>query len=135
MSQKTRANRSTKVDEAKRDTPSKHNARDEVNQDDSEPTLRDIMSELNFMKKDIRHLTTNSDNHSSTINKHFERISYMENLLQEKDKRIEQLQDRIEDLEQYTRKEDVIVTGLTIKKVVCGYDQGRNHGTGSDRRE
>ncbi|KAI9535998.1 hypothetical protein NQZ68_038405 [Dissostichus eleginoides] len=51
----------------------------------------------------------------------------------EKDKRLEYLESRVEDLEQYTRINDVIITGLKVRP--RSYAQAVNTDTGGEPRE
>lgn len=73
---------------------------------DLQVTLERVCKELSEMKESQamfeRNLTSKIDN--------------LETLLVAKDKKIQELEYRIDDLEQYTRKDDVIVTGLPIQR-------------------
>lgn len=76
----------------------------------------EIMDTLNGITKELKDLKSQGEKDGCNISELLERMNRMEKLLQEKDKKIEALERRIDDLEQYSRKEDVIVSGLTIKK-------------------
>jgi len=51
-----------------------------------------------------------------TLDEIVREIKELKDMLKEKDERIKVLERRVEDLEQYTRREDVIITGLTIDR-------------------
>jgi galactitol-specific phosphotransferase system IIB component len=99
---------------------------DKPNDEECQYTNADLMEMLQNMAKDIGILQAQRDRDCANFDRLFERMYRMEKLLQEKDKKIEELETRIDNFEQYTRKEDIIITGLKIKKTYADKTKERN---------
>ena len=50
----------------------------------------------------------------------------MERVISEKDQGIQELETEVEELEQYTRREDIIITGMKIQQSYAGALEGEN---------
>ena len=61
-------------------------------------------------------MTTNTD----TLNKLFRKVDDLEKTIAAKDQKIKELEERIDDLEQYSRKNNLVVNGLDLHR---GCDQ------------
>jgi len=101
---------------------SRNNTRANAGKDSD--ALSDILNRLDNIGKDIGELKRGRQDDSACIKNLVTRISNMERLLKEKDEKIVALEKRVEDLEQYTRKEDVIITGLRIQRPYANVVQG-----------
>lgn len=66
-----------------------------------EEELEEIRKSLNFMSDELS---------KAMLLELMGEVKQLKNLVKEKDKRIEGLEQRIDDLEQYTRMEDLIIT-------------------------
>lgn len=73
--------------------------------------LKDIKSSLNFLAEEVTTIRTQQKTILELVNE----VKILKTLLDEKNKRITHLENKVEDLEQYTRRNDVIVTGLKIQ--------------------
>ncbi|ROL51646.1 hypothetical protein DPX16_19165 [Anabarilius grahami] len=71
----------------------------------------DIRKTLDFLSQDIGAIKTKQDK----ILKLVEEVTQLRIQIEERDKKIVELERKVEDLEQYSRINDVIVTGLQIK--------------------
>ena len=68
-------------------------------------------------------MTTNTD----TLNKLFRKVDDLEKTIAAKDQKIKELEERIDDLEQYSRKNNLVVNGLDLHSyshVASGSDNG-----------
>lgn len=63
-----------------------------------------------------------------------DKISKLEKLLEAKDKKIHELENRIDDLEQYSRKEDIIVSGLKIVRPYAEVVEGEAQDPRQEKR-
>ncbi|ROL03904.1 hypothetical protein DPX16_23339 [Anabarilius grahami] len=73
--------------------------------------MEDIRRALDFLSQDIETIKTKQDK----ILKLVEEVTQLRIQIEERDKKISELERKVEDLEQYSRINDVIVTGLKIK--------------------
>ncbi|CAL9708920.1 unnamed protein product [Knipowitschia caucasica] len=73
--------------------------------------VADVKKSLNFMSSKL----TNISDQQKTIVDLMKEVKELKIQNEEKDKRIFALENRLADLEQYTRIIDIIVTGLEIK--------------------
>ena len=70
-----------------------------------------------------------------------QKIKKLEDRVTEKDGEIRKMETRLDDLEQYSRKEDVIVTGLKIKRTMAEIVKGQtateqdNHGVNNTEKQ
>ena len=87
--------------------------------------INDIKESLNSIIKELSDMKKIRIEDKENIDKLTNIISNLDSKLKDKDEKIHQLEKRIEDLEQYSRKEDIIVSGLktrhkTYSRVVSG---------------
>ncbi|KAL7372664.1 hypothetical protein ABVT39_020373 [Epinephelus coioides] len=75
-----------------------------------EEELEEIRKSLSFMTEEISKVTK-----QTKLVELMDEVKYLKMLINEKDKRTEALEKRIDDLEQYTRMEDLIISGLETK--------------------
>ncbi|ROL49332.1 hypothetical protein DPX16_15658 [Anabarilius grahami] len=73
-----------------------------------EEELEEIRKSLNFMSDELSKVAKQR----AMLLDLMDEVKQLKNLVKEKDKRIEGLEQRIDDLEQYTRMEDLIISGL-----------------------
>lgn len=73
--------------------------------------LEEIRETLNHMSEELTKVTQQL----MKLAELFEEVKQLKNIVRERDKTIEEFEKRIDNLEQYTRMEDVIITGLAIK--------------------
>lgn len=76
-----------------------------------EEELEEIRKSLNFMSDEVSKVAKQQ----AMLLDLMDEVKQLKNLVKEKDKRIEGLERRIDDLEQYTRMEDLIISGLETK--------------------
>jgi len=76
-----------------------------------ENDLEEIRESLNYMSGEL----TKATQQLTKLAELFEEVKQLKNIVRERDKTIEELEKRIDNLEQYSRMEDVIITGLIIK--------------------
>lgn len=76
-------------------------------EDDNE----EIRKSLNFMSEELTKVTKQL----TVLTELVSEVKQLKNLVKERDKTINDLERRINDLEQYTRMDDVIITGLDVK--------------------
>lgn len=76
-----------------------------------EEELEEIRKSLNFMSEELTKVARQQTALLELMNE----VKQLKALMKEKDKKIDSLECRIEDLEQYTRMEDVIISGLTTR--------------------
>lgn len=73
--------------------------------------MEDIRKSLNMLTGEMSKVTEQLTKLTDLVNE----VKQLRNLLTERDKTISELEKRIDSLEQYTRMEDVIITGLCVK--------------------
>ncbi|KAK7915710.1 hypothetical protein WMY93_011471 [Mugilogobius chulae] len=76
-----------------------------------ENEMQEIRKTLNQMSEELPKVTQQL----STLMGLFDEVKNLRDLIKERDKTITELEKRIDQLEQYTRMEDVIITGLSVK--------------------
>ena len=74
--------------------------------------IEEIKKSLNFMSQEITNVATEQKGLKLLL----EEIKQLKALVQEKDNKIEQLERRIDDLEQYSRMDDLLISGLEIQR-------------------
>lgn len=87
-----------------------------------EDELEEIRKSLNFMTDELSKVAKQQ----AMLLDLMEEVKLLKNLVKEKDKRIEGLEKRIDDLEQYSRMEDVIISGLETKHRTYASTVARN---------
>ncbi|KAJ8394509.1 hypothetical protein AAFF_G00045190 [Aldrovandia affinis] len=70
--------------------------------------LEEIRKSLNFMSEEVSKVAKQQ----AMLMELMDEVKQLKNLVKEKDKKIDGLERRIDDLEQYTRMEDLIISGL-----------------------
>ncbi|KAJ8344588.1 hypothetical protein AAFF_G00232760 [Aldrovandia affinis] len=70
--------------------------------------LEEIRKSLNFMSEEVSKVAKQQ----AILMELMDEVKQLKNLVKEKDKKIDGLERRIDDLEQYTRMEDLIISGL-----------------------
>jgi len=75
------------------------------------PTVQDLQSALDRVFIELKEMRESQLEFEKKLTN---KIDNLEKLLITKDKKIQELETRIDDLEQYSRKEDLIITGLDI---------------------
>lgn len=70
--------------------------------------IEEVKKSLNFMSEELSKVVKQQAGLLDLI----EEVRQLKIVIKEKDKKIEELEKRVEDLEQYTRMEDVIISGL-----------------------
>lgn len=85
--------------------------------------IDEIKKALGFMSQEITQVATEQRGLKELL----EEIKQLKKEAQEKDKKIEQLERRIDDLEQFSRKDDLLISGLEIKR---SYAQAAARGGG-----
>ena len=75
-----------------------------------EQELDEIRKSLSFMTEEIGKVAK-----QTKLVELMDEVKHLKALIKEKDKKIETLEKRIDDLEQYTRMDDLIITGLETK--------------------
>lgn len=75
------------------------------------PTVQDLQSALDRVFIELKEMKESQLEFEKKLTN---KIDNLEKLLTTKDKKIQELETRIDDLEQYSRKEDLIITGLDI---------------------
>ena len=83
----------------------------EINKD-----LNDIKESLNSICKDLNDLKNNRNEDKDNVKTLIAKVNDLEHLVKQKNDKIVQLEDRINDLEQYTRRDNLVISGLKIKK-------------------
>lgn len=88
--------------------------------------IEEIKKSLNYMSDELNKMVKKQDLMSL-----IDEVRQLKTVIQEKDKRIEELERRVEDLEQYTRMDDVVVTGLVTThqnyaRVTAGSKEGED---------
>lgn len=73
--------------------------------------LEEIRNSLSFMSAELTKVT----GQLTKLTGLFEEVRQLKELIMTKDKHIQQLEKRIDSLEQYTRMDDVIISGLNVK--------------------
>lgn len=73
--------------------------------------MTEIKDSLNFMSEEIRTVVKQQ----KTLTGLMEEIRELKIIIKQRDQRIEFLEQRVDDLEQYSRAEDIIITGLETK--------------------
>ncbi|MED6252891.1 hypothetical protein ATANTOWER_018871 [Ataeniobius toweri] len=76
-----------------------------------EEELEEIKKSLNFMSGEITKVATQQEKLLNLM----EKVSKQENMVKQKDKKIINLEKTIDDLEQYSRVNDIIIQGLETK--------------------
>uniref|UniRef100_A0AAV2MA93 Protein kinase domain-containing protein n=1 Tax=Knipowitschia caucasica TaxID=637954 RepID=A0AAV2MA93_KNICA len=76
-----------------------------------ENEMEDIRKSLSHMSEELPKVTQQL----AKLMGLFEEVRQLKELIKEKDKTINELEKRIDQLEQYTRMDDVIITGLRVK--------------------
>ncbi|XP_067227209.1 uncharacterized protein [Chanodichthys erythropterus] len=78
----------------------------------------EMENEMQDIRKSLNHLTEELFKVTHQLTKLmglFDEVKQLRDLIKEKDQTINELEMRIDQLEQYTRMEDVIITGLSVK--------------------
>lgn len=70
--------------------------------------MEEIRKSLSSLAEDVKTVAKQQDTLMELINE----IKLLKNIVKEKDKKIDDLERRIDELEQYTRKDDLIISGL-----------------------
>ena len=73
--------------------------------------FEELRKSIDFMTEEMSKVTQQL----KTLTVLVSEVKQLKEIIKEKDRTIDQLEKRVQDLEQYTRKEDVIITGLKIK--------------------
>lgn len=86
-----------------------------------EEELEEIRKSLNFMSDELSKVAKQQ----GMLHDLMDEIKQLKNLIKDKDKKIDDLEQRIEDLEQYTRMDDLVISGLetqhrTYARVTAG---------------
>ncbi|XP_061899293.1 stAR-related lipid transfer protein 9 [Entelurus aequoreus] len=76
-----------------------------------EEEMEEIRKWLNSLSEDVRTVAKQQD----TLTELLTEIKMLKNIIKEKDKKIVDLEARIDEIEQYTRMEDLIISGLETK--------------------
>lgn len=76
-----------------------------------EDDMDDIRKSLNFLTEEMAKVTAQL----AVLTELVTEVKVLKQLIKEKDKTINELEKRIDNLEQYTRMEDIIITGLSVK--------------------
>lgn len=76
-----------------------------------EDDMDDIRKSLNFLTEEMAKVTAQL----AVLTELVTEVKVLKQLINEKDKTINELEKRIDNLEQYTRMEDIIITGLSVK--------------------
>ena len=82
------------------------------------PTNKELDREMEGIKKVLDSLTEKMDtitDQQAKLLELVEEVKGLKKMMQEKDERIVQLERRVDDLELYTRKEDVVISGLKTR--------------------
>lgn len=79
---------------------------------------------LETLQASILELTRAHQRDSKIINQLLTKITGIEHQVQEKDKKIKELESRIDDLEQYSRKDDLIITGMKVERSYARVAEG-----------
>lgn len=98
----------------------------------SEEEMEEIRKSLNFMSEELSKVAKQQVMLLDLLGE----VKQLKNLIKEKDKKIEGLERRIEDLEQYSRMEDIIVSGLeTTHRTYASTAAGRSDGDDASTKE
>lgn len=73
--------------------------------------MEEIKRSLNFMSSEMTKLTSLQERMFGLIDE----VKVLKAWMMEKDRRISELEQRVDELEQYTRREDLAITGLEIR--------------------
>uniref|UniRef100_A0A1A8PAD9 Uncharacterized protein n=1 Tax=Nothobranchius rachovii TaxID=451742 RepID=A0A1A8PAD9_9TELE len=89
--------------------------------------LEEIKRSLNFMSGELSKVTSQQDR----LLRLMEEVKELKILLTEKDKKISALEQRVDELEQYTRREDLVIMGLETRhrsyaKAVANHDSAED---------
>lgn len=89
--------------------------------------IEEIKKSLGFLSQEITQVVTEQRGLKELL----EEIKQLKKEVQVKDKKIEQLEKRIDDLEQYSRMDDLLISGLEIKR---SYAQAAASGGGEENQ-
>ncbi len=89
-----------------------------------EDELEEIRKSLNFMSDELSKVAKQQ----TMLLDLMDEVKQLKNLVKEKDKKIEGLERRIDELEQYTRMEDLIISGLETKHRTYASTVARDRG-------
>lgn len=92
-----------------------------------EKDMEEVKKSLNFMSDEL----TKVAKQQTDLIKLIEEVQNLKSVIKEKDKKIEELENRVEQLEQYTRMEDVVISGLetthcTYARATSGDKEGED---------
>ena len=73
--------------------------------------MEEIRKSLDFMSAELSNVTKQLGQITELVSE----VKQLKNIIKERDKTIELLEKRVDDLEQYSRIDDVIITGLDVK--------------------
>lgn len=79
--------------------------------DDNPSNMEDIKKSLNFMSAEISKLVTQQKLLLDLV----EEVKLLKVALADRDKKIVELEKKVDDLEQYTRRDELVITGLDLK--------------------
>lgn len=74
-------------------------------------SMEEIKRSLNFMSEELTKLSKQQEQLIGLM----EEVKLLKVLLSDRDKRIAELEQKVDDLEQYTRRDDLVITGLDVK--------------------
>ncbi|XP_049340264.1 uncharacterized protein LOC125804780 [Astyanax mexicanus] len=98
----------------------------------SEEEMEEIRKSLNYMSEELSKVVKQQAMLLDLMGE----VKQLKSLVKEKDKTIELLERRIDDLEQYTRMEDLIISGLeTTHKTYASTTAGRRNGEDAPTEE
>ncbi|KAK7888646.1 hypothetical protein WMY93_024206 [Mugilogobius chulae] len=97
--------------------------------------MEEVKKSLNFLTAELSSVVKQKD-----LLNLIDEVRQLKDTIKEKDKKIEELQRRVDDFEQYTRMEDLVVTGLvtrhrTYARTTAGDKEGENAPPGPDTEE
>ena len=80
-----------------------------------EDDMEDLKNSLNFVTAELSKLVAESAKQQASIVDLTKEIMALQSTVKERDLKIAELEKRLDDVEQYTRMEDVIISGLKVK--------------------
>ena len=115
-----------------RNTSQSNDQRDPNTEMDVKEDIREIKNALSDMNEAIKEVNYGVKENKKTVSDLLKSIEELQNRLKEKDKRIELLEDKINEFEQYSKKNNIIISGESLN--LHSYSQAaENEDLGNER--
>lgn len=82
-----------------------------VSAEDNPDSMEEIKKSLNYMSAELSRLATQQELLISLV----EEVKGLKVAISDRDRKISELERKLDDMEQYTRRDDLIITGLEVK--------------------